>query len=215
MLNRLQQHLERIYEVETSLQVSNYLVTDPAFVRHYDRQHNLRPSREKLLIRQAGNELDVALYLEKEIVNILEQDDPLCCLHDGNIHEFWIALEGISHFIYLAWNANHDREVSLFELELQAEVDKYIVAVLLISIQRDRRFIRELLARLFIRPSYDDNLNRHERLRYRRANYYAHSYCRTLQKNCIEKKKHSLLNDLRRFYRLTSHHKINHIEQSA
>ena len=214
MLNRLQQQLECIYEVETSLCVSNFVVTDPDFIRHYDEEHNLRPCREKLLIRQAGDDLDVALYLEKDILNILEKDNPLDCLHDGNIHEFLVALEGISHFIYLAWNAHHDRRISLFELELQAEVDKYIVAVLLISLQQDQKFPRQLLTRLFARPGYAEELSPVERLRYKRANAYAYDYCRALQKHCIESKKRSLLNDARRFYRLTSHHKINHIEQS-
>ncbi len=38
----------------------------------------------------------------------------------------WTALEGVSHFVYLAWNAGHDKPVSLLELEMQAEVDKYV-----------------------------------------------------------------------------------------
>ena len=46
---------------------------------------------------------------------------------DGeNLADFWSALEGVSHFTYYAWNAARDKSVSLFELELQAEVDKFV-----------------------------------------------------------------------------------------
>ena len=39
--------------------------------------------------------------------------------------DYCTALEGVSHFHYLVWSLARGRNVSLLELELQAEVDKY------------------------------------------------------------------------------------------
>ena len=40
---------------------------------------------------------------------------------------FCLALEGVSHFLYLIWNASFDRSVTLLEMELQAEIDKFVM----------------------------------------------------------------------------------------
>ena len=65
-------------------------------------------------------------------------------LHDGNVADYWTALEGVSHFLYLAWNAGHDKPVSLLELEMQAEVDKYVASYWLMRRQFPGRFPAEL-----------------------------------------------------------------------
>lgn len=211
MLEKLQQKLERIYEVQAGLDVHDFLVTDHEFVRHMDEEHDLRSSPEKLLVHQTENDLHVSLYIKQEIIDLLEQDDPLASLNQDNVNAYLIALEGVSHFIYLAWNAGHDREISLFELELQAEVDKYIFTMILLANQQDACLPGGLLSRLFLQHSYASDLNSEEQQRYERANYYAYHYCKALHHNCIANQRASFFNDLRRFYRLTSHHKINHI----
>jgi len=211
MLDKIQQRLERIYEVSTGLTVDDFLVTDDEFVNYMDEQHDLRQSPEKLLVRQTGTDLDVSLYIKQDIIDLLEQDDPLQNLHKDNVNEYLIALEGVSHFIYLAWNAHYDREISMFELELQAEVDKYIFTMILLANQPEYDLPEGLMNHLFLQHSYASDLDNQEQERYERANYYAYHYCKALQHNCIDNQRVSFFNDLRRFYRLTSHHKINHI----
>ena len=46
------------------------------------------------------------------------------------LQDFLLAVEGVSHFVYLVHRARQERPVSAVELELQAEVDKYLVALL-------------------------------------------------------------------------------------
>ncbi len=212
MLDKLQQQLEQIYEVDTSLLVSNFLITDPALAKHYDTSENPRAANEKLLISHSGDGIDVALFLHDNIVKHLEEHDPLESLNDGNLHEFWVALEGISHFIYLAWNAQYDREISLFELELQAEVDKFITAILLFAQQQDMQQPRKLLVKLFIKLQFDSALQENELARYSMANHYAYRYCEKLLSLLMEQRNEQrLYNEIRRFYRLTHHHKLKHI----
>jgi len=212
MLDRLQQQLEQIYEVETSLQVSHFLITDPALAKHYDTSKNPRQTNEKLLVVHTDDGLDVALYLDNNIVKHLEQHNPLESLHDGNLHEFWVVLEGISHFIYLVFNAQYEREISLFELELQAEVDKFISAILLFNTQPDRHQVRRIMTKLFIKLQFDNALHRDELERYSMASQYAYRYCEKLLALFTEQRNQQrLYNEIRRFYRLTHHYKLKHI----
>jgi hypothetical protein len=67
------------------------------------------------------------------------------------------------------------------------------------------------MSRLFLQHSYASDMDSTELKRYERANYYAYHYCKALHHNCIANQRLSFFNDLRRFYRLTSHHKIKHI----
>ena len=212
MLDRIQRQLEQLYEVDTQLQVSRFLITDPTLADHYDTSDNPRPVDEKLLLSQNDDQLDVALYLNKDIVTHLEKNDPLQSLHEGNLHEFWIALEGVSHFIYLTWNAQHDREISLFELELQAEVDKFIMATLLLNQQQEVTHPRSILTKLFIKLQFDSALRKHELARYAMANQYAYRYCEKLLRLVVgQVDEQPLYNDIRRFYRLTNQYKLRHI----
>lgn len=215
MLDKLQRQLEQIYEVDTSLQVSHFLITDPSLAEYYDTSDNARPTHEKLLVAPTDDGLDVALYLHHSIVQHLEAHDPTESLHEGNLHEFWVALEGISHFIYLTWNALHHREISLFELELQAEVDKFITAILLFDQPQDLHHARQILTKLFIKLQFDSALRREELTRYAMANHYAYRYCQKLMELFVEQRNEQrLYNEIRRFYRLTHHYKLKHICQA-
>ena len=62
----------------------------------------------------------------------LDSADPLNSLEASQLDDLWKVLEGISHFNYLVLRAADDRSVTLLELELQAEVDKFVGTYLLL-----------------------------------------------------------------------------------
>ena len=103
--------------------------------------------------------LALSLYLDPELLERLASADPLVQLHAANVADYWTALEGVSHFLYLAWNAGHDKPVSLLELEMQAEVDKYVVSYWLMRRQFPGRFPAELRRALFERTRIDPRLS--------------------------------------------------------
>ena len=80
-----------------------------------------------------------------------------------NLADYWTALEGVSHFQYLAWNASLNRAVSIHELEVQAEVDKYAATLFLMGAQHAGRFPVRLHHWLFERASVDGSLPRPKR----------------------------------------------------
>lgn len=213
-LKRIQRHLQRIYEVDVPHNVEDFVVTDRALLQALG--DGTRHADEKLLVMQNGEEVELALYLDADLMQRLREDDPTRRLHDGNISDFCTALEGVSHFLYLTWNAGHERGVSLLELEMQAEVDKYVSTAMLFGSQDDGKIPQQLYAWLFDDPVFDESLDGESLKRYRDANYYASRYCSQIQTHYFrERRSGNLMNELRRFYRLPQHHKIKRIESAA
>ncbi|MGH8180522.1 MAG: hypothetical protein ACRETR_06050, partial [Steroidobacteraceae bacterium] len=183
ILTQLQQLIGGIYDVSIAHDVYDFLVTDrkrlPVSVRD-------RASEEDLIVAQpaaAGGEAGISLYLDPGLLARLQRESPMVRLHDGNVADYWTALEGVSHFLYLAWNAGHDRPVSILELEMQAEVDKYVASYWLLRRQLPGRFPAELLRILFERTRIDPRLAEGREDLYREASRYAQKFCRRLERS--------------------------------
>ncbi|HEY6926478.1 MAG TPA: hypothetical protein VI653_23540 [Steroidobacteraceae bacterium] len=219
LLTRLQDLISGIYDVSIAHDVYDFLVTDrdhlPAVARSGEADEELivaQPTPEN------GGEVGMSLYLDPELLKRLSLEDPMVRLHDGNVADYLAALEGVSHFLYLAWNAGHDRPVSLLELEMQAEIDKYVASYWLMREQLPDRFPAELLSLLFERARIDSRLARGREAMYRDASRYAEKFCRRLEHSLRGARGESggaVLAELRRFYRLTNARKLAHIERTA
>jgi hypothetical protein len=210
LLRKLQTLLHDLYALEVAYGVDDFLITDAAFARALDKGG--RDVDEKLLIAEVDGEAEVALYLERELLDRLTERDPLTRLDTDNLADFWAALEGVSHFTYYAWNAERDKNVTLFELELQAEVDKFVTTATLLK-QQSGREPHELHAWLFDKPRFDSELSDAEHERYRRANRYAGKYCRRLAAGLTRgSEDESVQSELRKFYRLSQQSKLAHID---
>ena len=212
LLSRLQSLIGGIYDVSIAHDVYYFLVTDrrrlPAAARG-------GTAEEELIVAQpaeGGDELAVSLYLDPELLGRLTREDPLVRLHGGNVADWCTALEGVSHFLYLAWNAGHDKPVSLLELEMQAEVDKYVVSYWLLRRQSPQHFPAELRRLLFERFRVDPGAAAAGRAQvYREASRYAGKFCARLERLLARSRAalsgaaadDAVLAELRRFYRLT------------
>jgi hypothetical protein len=219
LLKRLQDLIAGIYDVRIAHDVYDFLVTDrgrlPAAARSGVADEELIVAQP--LEGQAG-EVSVSLYLDPGLIERLSRQDPTVRLHGGNVADYWTALEGVSHFLYLAWNAGHDKPVSLLELEMQAEIDKYVVSYWLMRQQLPSHFPAELHTILFGRTRVDSRLAAGREDLYRRASRYAERFCRRIERSLALAQGRSeaeVVAELRRFYRLTSARKLAHIERTA
>jgi hypothetical protein len=147
VLTRLQRGLEALYRVETQLDVDAFVV------REHQRDQALgqkqRRAREQLLVSQSGEDLSLGLFLDEAAIANLQRHDPAAGLSERNFWDFCLAVEGVSHFIYVALCAARDRSVTALELELQAEVDKFVSCTLLQG-ERDTAPLRERLFERFL-----------------------------------------------------------------
>lgn len=218
VLQQLQDLLAGIYDLPTDYRVYDFLFTErerlPSPARESDTD-------EQLLVLDSNGAAAVGLFLDPRLLERLASANPLEVLNAGNLADYWTALEGVSHFLYLAWNAGHDRGVTLLELELQAEIDKYVASWWLLREQDPGRYPAELHHLLFERARVDARLAGERADLYRAANQYAGRFCRRLERQLTARavRLHAArmhgetLSELRRFYRLSSARKMTHIQR--
>jgi len=172
--------------------------------------------KEKLLLSQSEDELHLSLYLHNDVVEKMLEDDPVQHLHDGNLEDFCLALEGVSHFLYLSWNASFDRSITMLEMELQAEIDKFVMLVMCLEKQNKHIAPGQLRQVLFETAGFHEELSDFERQRYRDASYFAEKYCWQLESFYMNNRgRPELLQELRLFYRLTQTDKLRRINRAS
>ncbi|HEX6837248.1 MAG TPA: hypothetical protein VF334_11780, partial [Polyangia bacterium] len=164
VLRALQGGLESMYRVETDLDVCDFLVGG----EQRDALRVERAPREQLLIRRDEEGLQLGLFVDERTLENLAMRDPRRRLDAQNLQDFLLAVEGVSHFVYLVHRARQERPVSAVELELQAEVDKYLVS-LLVSWNQMGEPPSDLRERLFTNIRFAGDLSRDERDRYELA----------------------------------------------
>jgi len=204
MLARLQRGLERMYRIDTELSVDDFVIDTGA-----RRELGVaRAPREQLLVSQEDGEMSLGLFVDERALSNLERHDPTRRLDDRNLGDFLLAVEGVSHFVYLTWRAQNDHRVTALELELQAEVDKYVTCLLCGDTSRSA----ELRRRLFEQFSFEPDLDDEELVRYRTANSNAQRYSASLERRFVQAGRIAdMLGELRRFYRLPLDGKLDHI----
>jgi len=110
-LRRLQRRLEHYYELEPGPDVTDFIRLAEA------------GARETMLVRQSHEALEIALVLP--LASALE----VSLAHPEA--DTWLQLvEGVSHFVYVVERARTSLPATQLELELQAEVDKFVVLAL-------------------------------------------------------------------------------------
>ena len=206
-LDALQSKLESIYELDLEHCIDDFLTTDQSLVSALTPSS--RTAREQVLVQQEGVDLLLSLYLDSEVYARFSRyvvPDSKCVRQTG---DFCLAAEGVSHFLYLCWNGHHEREVTRLELELQAEVDKYLLLSEYIS-EDSREHLHPLL---FESWKFDDGLSEEEQIRYEKANRYASKYCLGLEQRYLRiGRRQEMMRELRRFYRKTQTQKMHMID---
>jgi hypothetical protein len=158
---RIQARLSRWYHIEDAPSV------DP-FIEAADT------GRETLFVRDEGGEVELLLCLPRAAI------EPAPGGRGPSFDELCQVIEGVSHFLYLAERARRELPATQLELELQAEVDKY---VLLSHGDADFHPARaaRVRARLFEHVSYVHEADTERGARYRVANGLAARFARRLE----------------------------------
>jgi len=175
---RVQSALERLYEIDRVVDIEDFVHEAPV------------GEREALLLREAPDgDLEVSVQLPP-----LEGErglDTLCQL-----------IEGVSHFVYLAHRVQTSRETTHLELELQAEVDKWVVLAASIH-SLDVTHSERLRACLYEDVTFAHDPRSELGERYRVANGAANRFVRRLERNYVGLGRFSdLRGQLRHFFQL-------------
>ena len=210
MLGRLQRGLETLYRLDPETSVADFVIDSEARAA----AGVARSPREQLLLQEDADGLAIGLYLDAEVMGNVEGRGAAQLVGGHLLGDFLMLLEGVSHFVYVAYRAGRNQQVSALELELQAEVDKYVTCLL--SGDTGRGPSERLRGRLFMDICYDDDLEPHEQERYRVANNNALRYSESLERRYVATNKlDEMLVELRQFYRLGLRGKMQHIRRAA
>lgn len=172
----LQAALERVYLLDRVADVGDFVAGAE------------EGGRESVLVRSGE---DGALEMSVRLPTLAE---------DASLDGFCQIIEGVSHFVYLVERARADRHTTQLELELQAEVDKWLIlagAMPTFDVARSAA----LRARLFERVTFADAAASVVGERYRVANDVAHAFVRRLERRYVEEARFvEMRGELRRFF---------------
>ena len=155
------------------------------------------------------------VVLHDQVISNLHKHNPFLGLNEKNIYAFCIMVEEVSHFLYTVWKTRHSIQMTELELELQAEVDKFVICTLYCSNHEARINNLSLKELLFETFSLEKDLPLESKNRYSTASKLALHYCHFLEKHFIKKVHLSqMMKEIRRFYRLSQTDKISHINHT-
>jgi hypothetical protein len=213
-LEVIQSRLQQLYDLQLSHQVSDFLVTDPELAKYLSNRE--LGTDEALLIKQSSDGLDLSLFIDHELIRRLTSRAETDHWTAQDLNDWWQALEGVSHFLCVVWRAERDRSTTAMELELQAEIDKFLLTALMLGDQHGQPSIDTLQHYLFKRFRLRPGLSQALKQRYHRANELAARYCQHLQRrHRVWPLEPRLLNELRRFYRFDGMAKEAHINRMS
>jgi hypothetical protein len=202
-----QRRLEALYAIEAQPSVVDFLVP-----RHL--AHRYPGDGSRTLVAQAGEDVSVGVLLAADIEERLSARDPRVQLDESNLGAFCTATEEVSHFLYVLFCARFERSVTQLELELQGEVDKYLCAVFLLSLQNEGAVSASLRDRLFRHFRLAPSLSGEQEERYRAASRLAERYCGWLERRFLRRARlDELARESRRFYRLGQRQKLERIAE--
>ncbi len=202
IVHSLQRMLERLHGIAPTIDMGAFLIDSTTHARMPGAEPSLP---EQVFISEHNDNMDIAVFIAPHILSALEYDDPRRLLHPGNLQNFCIALEGVSHFVLLIDRARTGRPLRPLELEIQAEVDKFVHAWLLMTAQGRpaKQSARYLIRRLFQNYSLREGVAKNEIERYHLSTAIAQRYCQALARRHAHAdiQHRRFQGDLRRFYR--------------
>ena len=172
MLRDIQTHLEAIYRIEAP-DVTDFQI-DADQLAEVMGDH-LRDAEEWVLVREQEDGLDLAVFVADDHLRALAAAGDLQAAARDAFPAFCAATEGVSHFLMLVERMRRAEPVSLLELEVQAEVDKFVSARLHLPDRADALW-RQLFEGAVLAHGLDDA----EQVRYLEAGRLAGSFCAAL-----------------------------------
>jgi hypothetical protein len=177
-LKDIQRRLERYYELERTPDVSRFAKAAGD------------GERETLFVRESDATVELALVVPTETPS-------------AGANDIWLQLlEGVSHFVYVVERVRTGLPTTQLELELQAEVDKFVLLGLEPGFDLERA--RVLHTRLFEGGRFLDPVGTEAGERYRLANDLA----ARLASRLLGRDRSEARTLLRRFYRAGQTDKI-------
>ncbi|MFO0675165.1 MAG: hypothetical protein U0169_01425 [Polyangiaceae bacterium] len=186
----VQSSLERLYQLDRVADVH-------AFVEPLGEGE-----REVLLVRESDGDMELSLRLPVFPAASFDLSE------GGDLDALCQLVEGVSHFVYLTDRAHDGREATQLELEVQAEVDKFVMLLAWLA-RWDLATSRRVRSRLFEEVAFLHDTGSEQGERYRLANETAGRFARRLEERFVGAGRMAeMQRELRRFYRMGQEDKL-------
>jgi hypothetical protein len=196
---RVQGALERVYQLDRVADVGDFLHGAEA------------GEREALLLREANDgALEMTLRLPPLRPPMTDGAGASSRppMGGADLDAVCQIIEGVSHFVYVVECARTERGATQLELELQAEVDKWVVlaaSMRAFDVERSEA----LRSRLYECVSFEHDGETERGERYRVANSAAHRFVRRLEREYVGGARYrEMRSELRRFFRVGQEEKL-------
>ena len=148
LLQSLQSLLERTYRMKTGIvDIGRFVIGDEGYRLFYGPGGRASVTRvaasaaagARVLVHDGPGPLSARIYYPDSLIRSLERCPPSRGLGDENIDPFATFVEELDHLLLIAERGRLRRPVSLLELELHANVTKYLVCALFLAPRRGGR----------------------------------------------------------------------------
>lgn len=209
VVSQIDRAIKKLYNIETSLCAENFLID--SFPDKSIRKVSSKNIEGALYIKQNSpkmdsedTSIDLGIYFSpgvyEELRNFPRWNHPWTL---SQLQAFSVVCEEVSHFHYLIFNLSRQRPVSEFELELQGEIDRFILMFFCedgIEKNGTRKF-DELFEQLFFNYRLASFLTDTQTQRYKDASIYAKRFFQKMKSSFSEREKFSdMLKQARLFY---------------
>lgn len=224
IVRKIDRALKRIYNLENRYWAERFLLRghNHAIAKHHANLQGaifVQGGSLEQLTGTASDDLSVAIYFSEPVRKELSDHTKWRTTEwsQQQMSAFAVATEEISHFNYLIHNAMTGRAISQLELELQGEVDKFLLSYFALITKAERppgAVFEALFNQLFERFHWSENLNEEQMERYAQANQCAQRFILKCRADLA--KPHSsdrVFKLLRQFYRLSASDKMSFVRR--
>lgn len=195
MIHILQRKIEEIYRLHTCPEAQKYVLSPKEFKKFIKSSQS-----PQVIYVDEGEDATMGIYLGKNLFHQIRNKSKVFSFQD-----FCVMAEEVSHFIYLIWSKSNEKKINLLDLEIQAEIDKFVLA---------SHFFRSedvIFKKMFETFTLRKNLHKDEQDRYFTANRLGKKLVSEWRKKKIPLAEK--FNWLRVFYRQSTTSRISMIEK--
>ena len=216
-VSQIESALKNLYNIESKFCAENFLITH--FPPNAIKRAGSRDFEGALYIQQSAIDekdkeisIELGIYLSNSVREQLETFSHWATPWTlDQLKAFSVASEEISHFHYLIYNLTRNRPLTEFELELQGEIDRFLLLFFCkpFSEKSSKTNCDDLFEQLFCNYTFAERLTRVQRQRYEDASSYAKRFVQKIKPMLIDSTSlHKALKQSRLFYEMDLNHKI-------
>lgn len=130
LLNLIKNSIEKLYKIDSGIKdMSALLISEQT---HEDLESGLLGQVKfdddaKIYYEIDGSDINVALYFSPDFKERYQQHNPLRIMSGESLTVFRTIIEEVDHCVMLGYSSEQGKPFSKLELELQANIDKYIM----------------------------------------------------------------------------------------